>query len=116
MQQWILENTLTITPAQEDERPVKQTQEAKWALNLAAARQFHTREGHLWVPRNHAEHLKECALSGRQNGTDGGVVVRLGTWLDNVRKRADRLSAGRRAELDELSMRWTSGRVGGSVR
>ncbi|MFD0341136.1 helicase associated domain-containing protein [Streptomyces sp. NPDC127117] len=41
VQQWILENTLKITPVQEDERPVKQTQEAKWALNLAATRQFH---------------------------------------------------------------------------
>ncbi|MGY3061773.1 hypothetical protein ACVWZD_006071 [Streptomyces sp. TE3672] len=40
MQQWILENALTITPAEEDERPVKQTMEAKRAANLAAARQF----------------------------------------------------------------------------
>ncbi|WP_326771036.1 hypothetical protein OG978_46385 (plasmid) [Streptomyces sp. NBC_01591] len=38
VQQWTLENTLTITPAQEDERPVKQTQDIKWAVSLAAAR------------------------------------------------------------------------------
>ncbi|WP_406156442.1 helicase associated domain-containing protein [Streptomyces sp. NBC_01005] len=56
VQQWILENTLQITPAGEDERPVKQTQDTKWAPNLAATRQFHAREGHLRVPRKHVEH------------------------------------------------------------
>ncbi|MFE7427583.1 MULTISPECIES: hypothetical protein [unclassified Streptomyces] len=55
LQQWILENTLEITPAEEHEAPVKRTQDAKWAANLAAARQFHTREEHLRVPRKHAE-------------------------------------------------------------
>ncbi|WP_329595178.1 hypothetical protein OG298_01880 [Streptomyces sp. NBC_01005] len=50
VQRWILENTLKVAPAGEDERPVKQTQDAKWAANLAAARQFHAREGHLRVP------------------------------------------------------------------
>jgi len=37
------------------------------------------------------------------------VIVKLGTWLDNTRNRADRLSAERRADLDdldELGMRW----------
>ncbi|WP_331734559.1 MULTISPECIES: helicase associated domain-containing protein [unclassified Streptomyces] len=64
---WILENTLEITPAEEDERPVKRTQDAKWALNLAAAQQFHAREGHLRVPRKHAEELEtEDGSTGRQ--------------------------------------------------
>ncbi|MEV5205137.1 Helicase associated domain protein [Streptomyces sp. NPDC053720] len=107
VQQWILENTLTITPAGEDERPVKQTQDTKWVLNLRAAQQFHAREGHLRVPRKHAEHLEaENALSGRQNSADGPVVVKLGTWLDNVRKRAAKLPEQRRTDLDELGMRW----------
>ncbi|MFD5503619.1 Helicase associated domain protein [Streptomyces sp. NPDC127061] len=107
VQQWILENTLKLAPAGEDERPVKQTQDTKWAANLAAARQFHTREGHLRVPRKHTEHLEtEDALSGRQEGADGPVVVKLGTWLDNVRKRAAKLPEQRRADLDELGMRW----------
>ncbi|SFY44175.1 helicase associated domain-containing protein (plasmid) [Streptomyces atratus] len=108
VQQWILENTLKVTPAEEDERPVKRTQDAKWAVNLAAARQFHAREGHLRVPRKHAEHLASAdTLSGRQNATDEPVVVKLGTWLDNVRKRAGKLPEQRRAELDELGMRWS---------
>ncbi|MFG3532434.1 helicase associated domain-containing protein [Streptomyces sp. NPDC047917] len=56
VQQWILENTLKLIPAEENERPVKQTQDTKWAANLAAAQQFHAREGHLRVPRKHVEH------------------------------------------------------------
>ncbi|WP_326763661.1 helicase associated domain-containing protein [Streptomyces sp. NBC_01591] len=107
VQQWILENTLEITPAEEDERPVKRTQDTMWALNLAAARQYHAREGHLRVPRKHAEHLEtENGLGDRQAGTDGLVVVKLGTWLDNVRKRAAKLPEQRRADLDQLGMRW----------
>ncbi len=41
--------------ASEDERPVRRTQDDKWMLNLAAARRFHAREGHLQVPRKHTE-------------------------------------------------------------
>ncbi|MET8747317.1 helicase associated domain-containing protein [Streptomyces sp. NPDC004728] len=107
VQQWLLENTLKVTPAGEEERPVKRTQDTMWALNLTAARQFHAREGHLRVSRKHVEHMEaEDALSGRQGGADGGVVVKLGTWLDNVRKRAAKLPQQRRADLDALDMRW----------
>ncbi|MFE7112226.1 hypothetical protein ACFU98_38890 [Streptomyces sp. NPDC057575] len=35
-----------------------------------------------------------------------GVVVELGTRLDNVRKRAAELPEQRPADLDELGMRW----------
>ncbi|WP_331740498.1 helicase associated domain-containing protein (plasmid) [Streptomyces sp. NBC_01005] len=34
------------------------------------------------------------------------MTVRLGTWLDNVRKRAGRLTEQRRADLDHLGMHW----------
>ncbi|WP_331749239.1 helicase associated domain-containing protein (plasmid) [Streptomyces sp. NBC_00984] len=104
VQQWILENTLKVTPAEEDERPVKQTQDAKWAASLSAARQFHAREGHLRVPRKHIEQLD--GPTGRQGGADESVVVKLGTWLDNVRKRAAKLPEQRRTDLDQLDMRW----------
>ncbi|MFE7268006.1 hypothetical protein ACFU9B_39380 [Streptomyces sp. NPDC057592] len=53
VQQWLMENTLKVTPAEEGERPVKRTQDTMWALNPTAARQFHAREGHLRVPRKH---------------------------------------------------------------
>ncbi|MFC9759166.1 helicase associated domain-containing protein, partial [Streptomyces sp. NPDC056921] len=106
VQQWILENTLKIRPAEKDERPVKRTQDTMWVLNLTAARQFHAREGHLRVPRKHAEHLEtEDALSGRQGGTEGPVVVRLGTWLDNVRKRATKLPEQRSPRRPSASCR-----------
>uniref|UniRef100_UPI002F912005 helicase associated domain-containing protein n=1 Tax=Streptomyces sp. NBC_01592 TaxID=2975889 RepID=UPI002F912005 len=110
-QQWLLENVLGIEPAEEAERPVKRTQDDMWALNLRAAQQYHAREGHLRVPRKHVEHLAGAAEgtagpSGHQAGADGVVVVKLGTWLDNVRKRAGRLTEQRRADLDHLGMRW----------
>ncbi|MGW3167892.1 Helicase associated domain protein [Streptomyces sp. NPDC001142] len=34
------------------------------------------------------------------------MEVKLGTWLDNTRKRADKLTEQRRADLDALGMRW----------
>ncbi|MFB7958118.1 Helicase associated domain protein [Streptomyces sp. NPDC056045] len=32
--------------------------------------------------------------------------MRLGTWVDNARRRGDRLTEERRADLDALGMRW----------
>ncbi|MGW7414572.1 Helicase associated domain protein [Streptomyces sp. NPDC054863] len=111
-QQWLLENVLGLGPAQESERPVKRTQDDKWMLNLAAAKAFHAREGHLRVPRKHEEHLAPDGLAGTQRGADGVVGVRLGSWLDNVRKRESKLSQERRAQLEALGMRWSTSRAG----
>ncbi|MET8631624.1 helicase associated domain-containing protein [Streptomyces sp. NPDC004680] len=61
--------------------------------SIEAARQFHTREGHLTVPRKHVE-------------TVDGEAIRLGSFVDSSRRRAAKLSAQRRADLDELGMRW----------
>jgi hypothetical protein len=112
-QQWLLENALGLEPAQESERPVKRTQDDKWKLNLAAAKAFHAREGHLVVPRKHVESVESRGGSGGvQGGADGFEVVdvKLGMVLDNIRKRADKLSDERRAELDALGMRWATGK------
>jgi hypothetical protein len=93
-QQWMLENMLGIGPADPSERPeAARTQADKWTANLAAARQFHTRQGHLQVPRKHIEQVD-------------GVPYRLGMFLDNTRRRADKLAPERRAELNALGMRW----------
>ena len=93
-QQWMLENMLHLTPARPDERPpAPRTQADKWAANMWAARQFHAREGHLHVPRKHTEEVD-------------GVPHKLGMFLDNARRRADKLSEERRRELDALGMRW----------
>ncbi|MBT2386546.1 DEAD/DEAH box helicase [Streptomyces sp. ISL-11] len=112
-QQWLCENVLGITEAMEEERPVKRTQEDKWALNLCAARQFHAREGHLNVSRKHVERLApEDGLPSRQDGAERSEAVKLGMVLDNIRKRADKLTEQRRADLDTLGMRWTTTTAG----
>lgn len=74
--------------------PVRRTQDDRWAANLAAARQFHAREGHLRVPRKTVEDV-------------AGEQIKLGAFLDNTRRRAAKLSEQRRAELDDLGMRWS---------
>jgi hypothetical protein len=93
-QQYLLE-TLGIDPAAEDETvvPVRRSQDERWAVNLAAARQFHDREGHLRPSRGHLEDVD-------------GEQVRLGAFVDNSRRRAAKLSPQRLAALDELGMRW----------
>ncbi|WP_329309638.1 helicase associated domain-containing protein [Streptomyces sp. NBC_01262] len=95
-QQWMLENVLELSPAGEDERPVKRTQADKWALNMEAAAQFHQREGHLNVLRKHVELL------------DGGEdqAMKLGMFVDNARQRADKLAPERHEALSALGMCW----------
>ncbi|MEU6850411.1 helicase associated domain-containing protein [Actinacidiphila alni] len=79
--------------------PTPRTQADKWAANMRAARQFHAREGSLRaVPRKAVVELSEPDRSQ--------TAVRLGLFVDNCRRRADKLSAERRAELDALGMRW----------
>ncbi|MFE1444681.1 Helicase associated domain protein, partial [Streptomyces sp. NPDC058739] len=55
-QQWLLESVIGLQAA-DDEQPKQRSQDDKWATNLAAARQYHAREGHLAVPRHHTEQL-----------------------------------------------------------
>ncbi|MFH8739327.1 helicase associated domain-containing protein [Streptomyces sp. NPDC017964] len=108
-QQWLLGHVLGLEAAGEDERPVRRTRDDKWMLNLAAARQFHSREGHLNVPRKHIEDVPvtEAGRDAIDETSDGdGVPVALGMWLANTRRRADRLTTQRRADLDALGMRW----------
>ncbi|MEU5893077.1 Helicase associated domain protein [Streptomyces sp. NPDC047461] len=74
-------------------RPTRRSQNELWERNMAAARQFYAREGHLRVPRQHREDVD-------------GEEIKLGPFLDNTRRRAGKLSAERRADLDALGMRW----------
>lgn len=93
-QAWMLENMLGIGPAGPEERPqAARTQADKWKVNMRA------REGSLQVvPRKAVERITE---------PDGSVTqVRLGTFIDNARRRTDKLGEERRAELTELGMRW----------
>ncbi|MER6291264.1 DEAD/DEAH box helicase [Streptomyces sviceus] len=93
-QQWLLES-VGVEPAGEDEvvRPVRRSQDELWERNMAAARQFHAREGHLRVPRQHREDVD-------------GELLGLGSFISNARRRAAGLSSERRAALDCLGMRW----------
>ncbi|MGW0770700.1 helicase associated domain-containing protein [Streptomyces sp. NPDC002676] len=98
-QVWMLENMLHLEPAEPDEAPsAPRTRADKWAVSIRAARQFHAREGSLQAGRGHVERLAE---------PDGSVTeVKLGLFVDNARRRADKLGAERRAKLDALGMRW----------
>ncbi|MEU8949399.1 helicase associated domain-containing protein [Streptomyces sp. NPDC048489] len=62
--------------------PARRTEDDRWAANLAAARQFHARQGHLQVPR---KTVKDVA----------GEQIKLGASLDNTRRRASELTAKR---------------------
>lgn len=105
-QQWLLENALGLGPARKKEKPLR-VWDRKWAVNLTAARQYHAREGHLRVPRTHIEVLEPgTVLPGHPHGTEETMEVKLGTVLDNVRRRSDKLSEQRRADYDALGMRW----------
>ncbi|MFJ7046842.1 Helicase associated domain protein [Streptomyces sp. NPDC101112] len=99
VQQWMCEQVLGITPATEEEKPKpRRTQADKWAANLAAARQFYEREGHLNVPRKHVETV--LADEGWE------LQFRLGAWISNQRSRAATLSEDRREQLSAIGMRW----------
>ncbi|MET7520164.1 Helicase associated domain protein [Streptomyces sp. NPDC005480] len=109
-QQWLLENVVGLEPAGEDEQPVRRTQDDKWMLNMTAARQYRAREGHLNVPRKHVEEVPVAdagpAASGREITPEDTVLVDLGMWIANTRRRAAKLTDQRRADLDQLGMRW----------
>ncbi|MFB8000278.1 Helicase associated domain protein, partial [Streptomyces sp. NPDC056002] len=100
VQQWLCEQVVGITPAPEEEKPrPRRTQADKWIANLAAARQFYKREGHLKVPRKHVETvLAEDGLEDQ---------YRLGAWVNNQRSRAAALSPERVEQLSKVGMRWS---------
>ncbi|MGY5052375.1 helicase associated domain-containing protein, partial [Streptomyces sp. 900105755] len=87
-QQWLLKS-VGIEPAAEGDPAAgaPRSQDARWAANLTAARQFHAREGHLRPARKAVE-----IVDGEEH--------KFGAFLDNTRRRAAKLSPQRRAELD----------------
>ncbi|WP_327722350.1 Helicase associated domain protein [Streptomyces sp. NBC_00490] len=93
VQQYLLE-TIGVDPEQGPElRPVRKSQDELWERNMTAARQFHAREGHLRVPRQHREDVD-------------GELLGLGSFVANARRRAAKLSTERREALNALGMRW----------
>ncbi|MCX4985730.1 DEAD/DEAH box helicase [Streptomyces sp. NBC_00572] len=105
VQQWMCEQVLGIRPAGEDEKPKPRTSQAeKWAIHYAAARQFHTREGHLDVPRKHIETIT-LSRDGDGDGRDEREI-KLGAWINNQRTRAATLTRERTERLSAIDMRW----------
>ncbi|MFE0192969.1 Helicase associated domain protein [Streptomyces sp. NPDC058989] len=105
VQQWMCEEVLGIEPAVEDEKPpARRTQADKWSANLAAARQFYEREGHLRVPRKHIETI---AVGGADGEGQKEWELRLGAWISNQRTRASSLTPERTEALSAIGMRWT---------
>ncbi|UCA51106.1 Helicase associated domain protein [Streptomyces sp. WA6-1-16] len=95
-QQWLLREALGLDPVQEGEGGVAQPRRTRaqvWAANLAAARQYQEREGHLEVPHRHTEKVGEAEHA-------------LGVFIANSRSRRTRLAPERVEELSELGMRW----------
>jgi hypothetical protein len=108
VQQWMCEHILGIEPAAEEEKPKPRTGQAdKWALNLAAAKQFYQREGHLRVPRKHVETIVIGSGDDDSSGERQEVrELRLGAWISNQRSRATTLTPERIEQLCAIGMRW----------
>ncbi|MFF0291792.1 Helicase associated domain protein [Streptomyces sp. NPDC005262] len=106
VQQWMCEHILGIEPAGKDEKPKPRTSQAqKWAMHLAAARQFYEREGHLRVPRKHIETITVRGDGGK-NQEQRDVTLKLGAWVGNQRSRAATLTPERVEQLSKIGMRW----------
>jgi hypothetical protein len=104
-QQWMCEQVLGIEPAAEEEKPKPRTSQAdKWAANLAAARQFFEREGHLRVPRKHVETIAVDRGDGKDLEEHD---LRVGAWVSNQRSRAATLAPERVEQLSAIGMRWS---------
>ncbi|MFI5877617.1 Helicase associated domain protein [Streptomyces sp. NPDC051445] len=97
VQQWLLGEVLGIEPRAEELAVLtvvpRRSRAQKWEANLAAARQYRTREGHLNVPRSHIE-------------TVDGAALALGVFIANSRARKASLALERVEELSAVGMRW----------
>jgi hypothetical protein len=70
--------------------------EARFDTMITAMVQFKQREGHFMVPQRHVEHM------------DGGVKLKLGTWLilQCCQQRRGKLDAKREKQLESLGVKW----------
>ena len=108
-QQWMCEHVLGLQPLAPEERPKEKVPHAeKERRNLLAAAQFRAREGHLNVPRSHKETIALDDTDGSADSGQGGteVVVSLGLFLANSKRRKSEIPAERADRLTELGMRW----------
>jgi Helicase associated domain len=73
--------------------------ERNWKRGYAAAVRYHAAHGNLTVPQKYVD-------------SEG---VRLGIWINNIRRRKERLPAWKVALLDALGMSWRTKRHTGPV-
>ena len=100
-QQWMCEHVLGLEPLAPAERPRGKVSHAeKERRNLLAAAQYRAREGHLNPPRTHKETIV------LDDGTGAEVILGLGLFLENSRRRKADIPPVRAARLTELGMRW----------
>jgi hypothetical protein len=87
-------------PERAAERTLLPAEASTWEKNLAALRQYHQREGHSRVPRQHREPVLV------DNGTGTGVEhhVRLGVARSNYRSRRASLTPEQDQMLTELGL------------
>ncbi|MFE3060949.1 helicase associated domain-containing protein, partial [Nocardia sp. NPDC059236] len=78
--------------------PVVPAAASRWEINLAAARQFKAREGHLRVPRPHTETVTDT--EGRQHH------IRLGVFRSNTRShhKQHKLTPGQSREAHDIGL------------
>jgi len=97
VQQWLLDEVLGVDPRAEEMSAVtvvpRRSRAQKWEANLAAARWYRAREGHLTVPRTHTE-------------TVDGSELALGVFIASSRTRNASLAPERIEELSTLGVRW----------
>jgi len=108
-QQWMCEHVLGLQPLAPEERPKEKVSWAKKERrNLAAAAQYREREGHLNVPRSHKETIvlddTDSGAGDGQGGTE--VVVSLGLFCANSKRRKADIPVERAERLSELGMHW----------
>ncbi|MFI6690029.1 Helicase associated domain protein [Streptomyces sp. NPDC050485] len=72
---------------------------AAFQRGVRALAQYVAREGHIRVPRAHAEEIPV-------EGEPAPVVVKLGVWISNTKSRRDKLSAEQLGQLAELGVDW----------
>ncbi|MEU4066548.1 Helicase associated domain protein [Streptomyces wedmorensis] len=81
----------TKTGAVEPTTPV-----SAFERGVAALTQYLSREGHLRVPRGHAERLED------------GTQVKLGVWLSNTKTRRGKLTPDKLQALADLGLEWAA--------
>ncbi|MFF1872788.1 helicase associated domain-containing protein [Kitasatospora herbaricolor] len=84
----------------------KRSQADRFQQGLEALAAFARCEGHARVPRARKETLGAVERPGGTGELEAGMVVALGTWLNDQKARRAKLTPGQLAQLAEHGMEW----------